>query len=87
MPSKVGDVQCVNVGDDYAFTRIRPAGERPEALILWLNPQVTSTATRMQHSMWISLLRTAMAHGMQVRVTHGENSAFVQLVELRGPSF
>lgn len=85
MPQIIGNVVCVQVGDDFAFTQIRPDEGRPESLILWFAPTVASTTTRMMHSMWLSLLRVALADGLRVRVTYPRNSAFIQLVELRGP--
>ncbi len=79
----VGKVECLNIGDDNAFVRIRESATDTETLILWFNPQNPSAFTRVMHSMWTSLLRDAMSDGREVRVTtgSGSNSAFITTVQ------
>ena len=76
-----GTVNCLQVGDDFGFIRITKAGGVTETLILWYSPSEVSAFTRVMHSMWLSMLREAMAAGKVVNLTHESTSAFVTIVQ------
>jgi len=81
----IGTVDCLQVGDDYGFVRITEAGGVKEILILWYSPSEVSAFTRVMHSMWLSMLREAMAAGTLVNLTHESGSAFVTFVQVNKP--
>jgi len=77
-----GTVNCLQVGDDFGFISINKAGGVTEILILWYGPSEPSAFTRVMHSMWLSMLREAMAAGKVVNLTHESTSAFVTIVQV-----
>jgi len=77
-----GTVNCLQVGDDFGFISILKAGGVTEILILWYGPSEPSAFTRVMHSMWLSMLREAMAAGKVVNLTHESTSAFVTIVQV-----
>jgi len=81
----IGTVECLQVGDDYGFVAITEAGGVKEALILWYGPSEPSAFTRVMHSMWLSMLREAMAAGTSVTLTHNSGSPFVIFVQVNKP--
>ena len=85
MAVMVGTVECVHIGDDSAFCRLRDSGGSDETFILWFNVSNPSAFTRVMHSMWVSLLRDAMTQGFSVRVSHATNDARVQTLQVNAP--
>jgi hypothetical protein len=81
----IGTVDCLQVGDDYGFVAITEAGGVKETLILWYGPSEPSAFTRVMHSMWLSMLREAMAAGTLVNLRHESGSAFVTFVQVNKP--
>ena len=81
----IGTVDCLQVGDDYGFVAITEAGGVKEAFILWYSPSEPSAFTRVMHSMWLSMLREAMAARTPVSLTHDSGSAFVTIVRVNRP--
>jgi len=85
-----GTVSCFEISDDIAFTTIEDATGNREVLILWFNPgsSIPSTLTsytRIMHSMWISILRTAFANNLIVTLnTPSSSSAEVIKVRMGG---
>jgi hypothetical protein len=75
-------VNCLQVGDDFAFVGIIDGGGVNEALILWYSPSEPSAFTRIMHSMWLSLLREAMTTGEVVNLTHESSGAIVTAVQV-----
>ena len=86
MPTFTGRVTCVQISDSTGFTTVEDSAGDSETFVLYsgnIPPTVTSF-TRIQHSMWLSMLRDAMANGLQVRVIHPSGSAAVTTLRLDG---
>lgn len=85
MATFIGNVTCVNIADGSGFTTIEDSSGTKETFILFFGtsipPNVTSF-TRILHSMWLSMLRDAMSHGLTVRVVHPTGSAAISSVQL-----
>lgn len=87
MPVITGTVECVQVAEGWAFTRIQGSDGVDETFILWFNPgsgipQALTSFTRILHSMWLSILREAQTNNLTVRIGHPTNSAEVISVQL-----
>lgn len=88
MALTTGNVRCVLVGEDYAFTQIRDTDGRDEFFFLWFLPDDVSAFERIRQSMWVSQLRDAIASGIQVTVgTPDESAALVDSIQLGVRSF
>ena len=77
-----GKVNCLQVGDDFCFVGIVDANGVNEAFILWYSPSEPSAFTRVMHSMWLAMLREAMAAGTVVNLTHDTGGAIVIVVQV-----
>lgn len=80
MANITGTVNCFQIADDFAFTTIEDASGDKETLILWFTPGTTippflTSYTRIMHSMWISILRTALANSLVVTLTTSSSSS------------
>jgi hypothetical protein len=89
VPQMIGTVNCLQVSDTAGFTQIRDAAGNTETFILWFLPgtsggipRTLNSFTRVLHSMWVSLLREAVAGRLTVRVSHPTNSSEVLNVQL-----
>jgi hypothetical protein len=84
----IGRVNCLRISDTAGFTEIRDAAGNTETFTLWFLPGTggipgtLNSFTRVLHSMWVSLLREALAGRLTVRVTHPTNSSEVLNVQL-----
>ncbi|WP_405827130.1 hypothetical protein [Streptomyces sp. NBC_00105] len=87
MPRIKGTVGCVQVGDDYGFTRVIEQGTGNEELFtLWWSgvatPENPAIHVRIIQSDWVSLLRQAMAAGLPVTIVYPDDSNLVFNVQL-----
>ena len=87
MPEIIGTVQCVRVAQDSAFVCLSEQNASTnELFILWWdgfsNPDNPPASLRIVQSNWVALLRQAMASSIQVTITHGDGSAYVENVQL-----
>jgi hypothetical protein len=75
----------VQIADDSGFTELRAASGDTETFILYFGttiPPMVTAFTRIQQSMWLSMLREAMSNGLTVTITHPTDSAVVNIVRL-----
>lgn len=85
-----GTVSCFEISDDTAFTTIEDSAGNKETLILWFSPGTSiprnlTSYTRIMHSMWISVLRTAFTNNLVVTLdTPSSTSAVVIKVRMGG---
>lgn len=85
MASTTGSVVCLQLGDDFGFTTIKNATTATnETFVLWFAPRQITEFTRVLQSMWVSLLRQAMANSLKVTIVTPTSSAQVSSVELLG---
>jgi hypothetical protein len=85
MPNFTGTVDCVQIADGFGFTRLSDSGGDTETFILYFGTTIPSSITaftRIQHSMWLSMLRDSIAHGLTVTISHPTGSAEVTAVRL-----
>ncbi len=89
MPQMTGTVNCLRISETDAFTQIRDAAGNTETFVLWWYPgtvggipRTLNSFTRVLHSMWVSLLREALAGPLTIRITHPTNSSEVLNVQL-----
>ena len=83
MAETLGGVECLNIGNDFAFVGIREDGTNEfEAFIVYFSPSLPNATLRLMHVKWMSLLRDAFATGNQVRIAHGNSSAFIDSLQL-----
>ena len=89
MPEFRGTVRCVRVSEGSGFTTLENASGGTETFILWFAPGGGSgippdlTAfTRVAHSMWLSILREALASNLAVTIVHPSSSSVVNAVQL-----
>ncbi|MFK0259238.1 hypothetical protein [Streptomyces sp. NPDC090445] len=84
MPTTTGNVRCLLVGEDYAFTQIRRMDGRDEVFVLWFPGLDDASAfTRIRQSIWVSQLRDAIVGNTQLVIASPDGSALVQSIELR----
>lgn len=87
MASTTGSVVCLQLADDWGFTTIKDATTAVnETFVLWFAPKQITEFTRVLQSMWVSLLRQAMANSLQVTIGTPDGSAQVSTLELLGKS-
>src|SRR5688572_25683749 len=96
MAEMTGNVHCLRIGNDYAFTAISTsiaspvvgsgagiAGplRRTEFFTLWFFPTELSSYTRIMHSMWVSVLRDARSNNLEVTISYEDSSSRVLAVQ------
>lgn len=91
MANITGTVNCFQIADDMAFATIEDASGTKETLILWLNPGTSipptlTSYTRIMHSMWISILRTALADSLVVTLMTSSSSS-AEVIQVRMGEF
>jgi hypothetical protein len=75
----------LQLGDDWGFTTIKDVTTATnETFVLWYAPKQITEFTRVLQSMWVSLLRQAMANSLQVTIGALDGSAQVASVQLMG---
>jgi hypothetical protein len=80
-----GQVTCLQVGDDYAFTSIREQTTGAlEIFILWYFPGDIPVVDRMRLSMWVAMLRDALGSCTDASVVHDTGDAYVIDLQLGG---
>jgi len=85
MASITGSVVCLQLGDDWGFTTVKDVTTGTnETFVLWFGPKQITEFTRVLQSMWVSLLRQAMADSLQVTIGAVDGSAQVASVQLNG---
>ena len=80
-----GTVTCVQIAEGFGFTTVRDSGGNTETFILYFGNTIPATLTaftRIQHSMWLSLLRESITNGVPVTISHPSNSAEVTAIRL-----
>ena len=83
MAITLGRVECLQVGDDFGFVGIREDETNDfEAFIIWFNPSLPTASTRLLHSMWLGMLRQALASENRVRISHDDDSAFIRTLQV-----
>jgi hypothetical protein len=85
MPMFTGTVTCVEIAESFGFTTVRDSGGDTETFILYFGSSIPATLTaftRIQHSMWLSLLRESITNRLPVTISHPDNSAEVLFVRL-----
>lgn len=80
--SIVGAVQSLKFGSFWGFANIRrrPAdpGTANELLIIWFGDQSNGPA-----ALFTSQLSMALVNGREVRITHQDDSAYIDQIEIR----
>jgi hypothetical protein len=82
MAQMTGTVSCIRVFDDAGFIQLVDSSGEAEVFILWFAPPEISAFERIMHSIWVSLLREALAGGQPVTVIHPDGNARVTTVQL-----
>jgi hypothetical protein len=83
MAETLGRVECLNIGNDFAFVGIREdVTNEFEAFIVYFSPSLPNATLRLMHVKWLSLLRDSFSSGSQVRIIHGNSSAFIDSLQL-----
>ena len=84
MPTVTGKVIEVHVSVDYGYARIEKDDGLVEKVIVWsdlyadyLPPQ------RIQHGIWLAMLRDALAHGYTVDATCPDDIEPMQALSIR----
>jgi len=74
MATITGAVECIRLGDDIGFVRIREGSGDTETLLIWFSPSDPSAFTRVLHSMWVSILRDAITSNKTVTAITSSSS-------------
>lgn len=78
MAITVGRVVYLKFGDDYGFVYVRrepPASPPDELLIIWFGDEARGPV-----GLFTTALTTALAKGLLVRLSHGDDSAYITQV-------
>ena len=79
MPVTAGAVQYVKVADDYGFLAVQDeATSEVEVFIIWFQESAFGPT-----GFWTLQLMIALARGLPVEITHGDQSAWVKQVKVR----
>lgn len=85
MAITTGRVDCIQVLEDSCFFQILEDGTgETEAFIMWFGTSDLSASTRITHSMWLSIVREALATGRQIVIAHPDDGA--QVTSIRANS-
>lgn len=76
-----GIVDCLQLADGFGFVAIRTSPTAQEAFILWFGDQRSAGPI----ALWIPELSIALARGLNVAITHGSSSAFIDAVQINAP--
>lgn len=83
--SIVGNVEALKFSSLWGFANIRrragDPGPSSELLIIWWMDESRGPA-----ALFTSQLTTALAHDLEVRLTHEEDSAYIDTVEVHRPA-
>jgi hypothetical protein len=86
MAQTIGVVSCLNVGDDFAFVGVTDSNGEVEGLIVWFAPGNTTAYQRVLHNTWLGMLKESLSSGAVVRVTHPDDGAYIQSIQLNAPA-
>lgn len=73
-----GTVDCLQLADGSGFVGIRTSPTSVTAFILWFGDQRSAGPI----ALWIPELSIALARGLNVTITHGATSAFIDAVRI-----
>lgn len=83
--SITGTVEALKFSSLWGFANIRrrpgDSGSSSELLIIWWIDESRGPA-----ALFTSQLTTALAHDLEVRLTHEDDSAYIETVEVHGPA-
>jgi len=81
MPITQGTVDCIQLADGFGFVAIRTGPDSLEAFILWFGDQRSPGPI----ALWLPELSIALARGLQVIISHGTSSAFIDSLRINAP--
>jgi len=73
-----GKVDCLQLADGSGFVSIRTRPTTLEAFILYFGNQRSPGPI----ALWLPELSIALARGLNVAITHGDSSAFIDAVQI-----
>jgi len=82
MAFSIGVVDCLQVGDEFAFAAVEESGGGRETFIVWFGLANTTAYRRVLQNTWLGFLKESLTNGNIVRILHAEDSAFIDSVQL-----
>jgi len=84
MPSTLGSVTQITVGDAFGCVSIQPVGAPLATFTLWsLTSQTDDSDRRFANSYYLSLVRDAFINGKKIEVVYNTGSSLVTYMVLK----